>query len=63
MINHWSKFAKNLTLDGFAPYSPNVENFIEINNAAPYFFEESGTFAKEHHCEFWSDYYKVQKNP
>ena len=63
MINHWSEFAKNLTLDGFAPYSPNVENFIEINNAAPYFFEESGTFAKEHHCEFWSDYYKVQKNP
>jgi len=63
MISRWSEFAKNLTLNGFTPYSSNVENFIEINNTAPYFFEQSGTFSTEHHCKFWSDYYKVQENP
>ena len=63
MINHWSEFAKTLTLNRFAPYSPNIENFIEINNTAPYFFEQIGTFSTEHHCKFWNDYYKVQENP
>ena len=63
MISRWSEFAKSLTLNGFAPYSSNVENFIEIDNTAPYFFEQSGTFSTEHHCQFWSNYYKRQDNP
>ncbi|MEA3419471.1 MAG: carboxylesterase family protein [Campylobacterota bacterium] len=63
MIARWSEFIKTLAMSGFAPYNPSVENFIEMNNTAPYFFEQRGTFAKEHNCKFWSDYYKVQKNP
>ncbi len=63
MIGRWSEFDKTHSLNGFAPYSPDVENFIDINNTAPYFFEQSGTFSTEHNCKFWNDYYKVQKNP
>jgi len=63
MISRWSEFARTLSLDALTPYSPGVENFIEINNTAPYFFEQSGTFSKKHHCDYWGDYYKVQKNP
>ena len=57
------EFARTLSLDSFSRYNPGVENFIEINNTAPYFFEQRGTFSKEHHCDYWGDYYKVQKNP
>ncbi len=63
MISRWSEFDKTLTLNGFAPYSSDIENIIEINNNAPYFFEQSGTFSADHHCEFWREYYKVQENP
>ncbi len=63
MIDRWNGFIRTLTMNGFTPYDPSTENVIEINNTAPYFFTQSGTFSTEHHCDYWGHYYEVQQNP
>jgi para-nitrobenzyl esterase len=63
MITRWGGFIDTLAMSGFIPYDPATGYVIDINNTAPYFYQQSGTFSAEHHCDYWGAYYEVQPNP